>query len=293
MHVDDFNMYFSGSYLETNDGGNLFHVGDCNTDGLVSGYLFRAPEDYKSISYDLDEIEGIFKLSGFPLKPFKAHTTVFSPSYKTLRGYKDGVSLNRVDFNPVLKPGDEADIPCMFFEKVFSLEEGLGRIAAGGSSYAGVEDEFLLIKVEDKFKDTPPFEVVSVFCTRKDHYVYKDTSGLSFDIKPNSDISSFEDMPCHLYIKYKHDIECFSRFLEERVSSEYEGSIPTPLLNSIIEWEDKLTAQGHEVPAIEVYRQGCKITTLGSTIDPLFKGLPKLTALIERLNDGYSALRRS
>ena len=147
MNQDDFNMYFRGSFVTTKRGKLAYILeGD---GGIVNYEVYTDNETSTRHEVEVDEVEAALNLKGFEIKPFKHESGVYSPSYTTVRGYKDGVTHSRIDFKSVngLASRDYNElIKAMFFEEIKAVKEGVQDIFSGKKGYASLPGGFWIAK---------------------------------------------------------------------------------------------------------------------------------------------------
>lgn len=280
MTRDDFSMYFANSYLTTKAGNLCYITGLDGSTVVYAEYLDKDHTERKTTT--LRSIHNHINLKPFKLKPFANNGRVYSPSFRAVRGYKDGVNDSRVDFNEVgsAKETSHGDtIPSMFFEQVLSKEEGIHKIVSGQDTYASIEDDFLLLKKVDKDNQDPePFSSIQGYQNDNGHLVLEDTARREeYTLRPQMRM-----------VRISPDLPEKVRQLVERLSRHthwQQGFIPQQMQNTYLSWLERHSKP--EVPKIELYRCGMLICDILEEPTDVLKGLPRLTTFIEELRSEY------
>lgn len=296
MGIDDFNMYFSGSYVKTQE-GNLAYVEHCDGDGDVRYNEYSSRETCTHKHCRIGDVEGRLKLEAFDPKPFCSRGSVFSPSFRSVRGYKDGVNTSRLDMNCVLgshSGSDSSFIIDMFFEPVVSNEEGISKIAKGESEYACLADDILIVKSRplQSLEDFEPLLKISVTHDGETSF-YVNDGAETHTISTTAGSRNFVAIPSYLTRKQQELLGKLSVTMKAHVPSWREGSMPKKIRDNHREWIVREEERKSEVPKIDVYRQGTKVCNLLEPIDPQLVGLKKLTNKIGELKNEYSKACRA
>lgn len=281
MTNDDFNMYFSNSYVLNKRGKLCYIGGSSGREVAYSEYLDKEHTAPRTVS--LRDVEKELVLKPFKLKPFSYHGVVYSPSFKAIRGYKDGVNVSRLDLTEVGSTQNNRTsvdtVPAMFFEPVFSFKEGVSRIVTGESSYSSVEDDFLLIKKVDKEnKDPEPFQNVNGYQNDDGVICIEDTATQKeYVLASNIRLVN---------IKKEAPSKLISLVCRLAVHTGWpSGKIPATMQNDYLGWVQRNSKK--EVPRIELYRAGCLIGDILEEPDDMFANLPRLSKVIKELKDEY------
>lgn len=291
MSISDANMYFSGSYLEGKD-GNLYYLRTIDDDGDAYLYKYTSPSNYTNVNTHYSELEGMVNLKAFPLKPYCYEGSIISPTFRSVRCYKDGVNSDRVEFK-VVKGIDYFDrhdsLRHMFFEKVYTAKEGIERIVKG-EDYASIEDDFLLVPVYEEivYPDEPFYS--GIIGKKEETGDVKITSGTSsFTIGENSRTAEISaDLPDYVKDKLlRIYIHCERHFGRE----PKENTVYSKMQNAWLRWFAKcneLSSEERELEGVDLYRNGLHICNILEKPTGAFEGLPRLTKFVKELRDEYN-----
>ena len=291
MNQDDFNMYFRGSFVTTKRGKLAYILeGD---GGIVNYEVYTDNETSTRHEVEADEVEAALNLKGFEIKPFKHQSGVYSPSYTTVRGYKDGVTHSRIDFKSVngLASRDYNElIKAMFFEEIKSVKEGVQDIVSGKKDYASLPGGFLITKKEaGGAEGKDPFSSISVEEASTGGYSVN-TPGSRVAVTSNTVYGPIPDKVKGLS---RSNILKIASFMSELIEGWEPDTAPIPLINLHLQWLESEKNKAHAKPEIEVYRAGMKICNLLAPVEDVFKGLPRLNETIEGMRDEYNKACRA
>jgi hypothetical protein len=324
MDIDDFNMYYSGSYVTTTN-NNLALVDSCNDEGVVQWCLIRPGlGDY----YDeclIEDVKDCLNLRGFEIKPFVYNDLLYLPSYSTVRGYKDGLNDRRVDFKLAGKEDHWSDyvpfsrlVPAMFNQVVTPLEEALDSLILGDVKAAVIKDSIglkarykeetgrektgNLIKVAYITGKSPTTSITTVnnyiklkFAMFNDEVYEVTLSGdpATLCIVPHL---GMEDRSTLDVIKgWCRELGIMNRWVNHRDSLALPPALKfiADCIPKLEEYNSEIQEESKEVlDTIEIYRSGQKICDIDDPIDEFFSGLPKLTQKIKEIKDAYKKVSR-
>ncbi len=296
MNVDDFNMYFSGSYVKTKD-NMLAYVEHCTEEGGVVYTKYLSKDDASQQRKDLDTIEDYLVLESFDPKPFHSRGAVFSPSFKSVRGYKDGVNVNRLDLNCVRGEASRSDnsyIVDMFFEPVVPDKFGIEGIVKGHINYACLEDDILVVKAKPDTgeDDKEPLVKISVTFDGETTFHISDEVG-TYQVDKADAASKFRRIPRGLTTVKASLLSRLSKSMSSHIPAWGEGLVPKKLIDANTAWQHREDERNKAVPRVDVYRQGIKVCNLLEDMDPQLVGLKRLSAKIEGLKNDYKTASRA
>lgn len=283
MTRDDFNMYFSGSFVK-NRQGKLCFIAQASG-SRVMYHEYQDKQSSRERTCPLSDVENVLDLRAFNLKPFSKGGWVYSPSFRACRGYKDGISDNRVEYTEVGRTPNNHNSSvdravAMFYEPVYSNAEGIRRIISGEDTYAAIEDDFVLLKQVNEDKPDPePLQSISGSMDDNDTLILEDTdTGDEYVMSGNLRMVA---MNPELPEKIR---QLFNRL---QVHTGWEaGRVPQVMQNKYLQWVSRQNKQ--DVPKIELYRTGMKVCSLlDEDLPPFMKGLKRLGQLKEDLKNEY------
>lgn len=325
MDIEDFNMYYSGSYVTTTN-NDLALVDSCNDEGVVQWRLIRPGLGDYCDECLIEDVKDCLNLRGFEIKPFVYNDLLYLPSYSTVRGYKDGLNDRRVDFKLAGKEDHWSDyvpfsrlVPAMFNQVVTPLEEALDSLILGDVKAAVIKDS---IGLKARYKEEAGREKIgdlikSVGVTGKSPTTFIiDTASYIklkftmfndevYEVTLSGDPETLGTVPyLGLYDQSLLDsVKSWCRALgimDNWVNDNSGLFVLPPALKFIRDCIPKLEEHNSEIQeeskevldTIEVYRSGQKICDIDEPIDEFFSGLPKLTQKIKEIKDAYKKVSR-
>lgn len=280
MSFDDFSMYFRDTFVESARGTLCYIEGVSPDSVLLREYTSPDTSEHKSIP--LSEAETYLHLRAFPLKPFCYNGSVYSPSFRSVRGYKDGVNANRIDFNNVSRNNQVESLTnqaiiAMFFTKNVGISQGIQAIVSGEYTHSSLEDDFLLVKkAEDKSKDPEPLQNVRGYMDDQGRLTIEDGINSYICRESTRIVNINPDLPGKV-------IALFDRIRKH--TGWPEGKVPMILQNDYLRWLARNSTE--KPPRVELYRHGFLICDILEEPHEVMKGLPRLSAFLEDLKNEY------